>query len=284
MPTVHLVDASVYIFRAYFAVPDSLPNNAARGFLDFLSRLVREEEVTHLGVAFDESLTTSFRNDVFPGYKASRGLAPPELEAQLGACGELAEAFGAATFVHERYEADDLIAALCARLDAPAVIVTSDKDLAQLVSDRVTLLDFAKGDRYTPAEVEAKFGVPPAHIADYLGLVGDKVDDIPGVKGVGKKSAAALLQAFPGLDALYARLDEVPDLPLRGAKSLAAKLAAGRESAFLSRRLATVAADAPAAATLDDLRYDGADATRLDPLLERLELGGLRGRVPLWVE
>jgi 5'-3' exonuclease len=277
-----LVDASPYIFRAYFAIPESLtdpegrPVNAVFGFKEFLLQLAKTEEPTHLGVAFDESLTTSFRNEIYPAYKAQRDLPPAALEAQLKDCQEVAAALGAAVFVSRRYEADDLIATLVHRLAAHghgSVVVTSDKDLAQLVSETVTLLDFARDTRYGPAAVEEKFGVRPDQIADYLALAGDSVDNIPGVKGVGKKTAVALLRAFGDLDAIYARLDEVGDLPLRGAESVRRKLEEQRDAAFLSKRLSVVATDAPAEAGLDHLRYGGADAALVGPLFDRLGFG-----------
>jgi len=289
--TVHLVDASPYIFRAFFALPDSItdprgrPVNAVYGFAGFLVKLVETEAPTHLALAFDRSLTTSFRNEIYPGYKSGRELPPPDLEAQLDDCYALAAAFGAARFIDDRYEADDLIAALVRRLTPEghgAVVVTSDKDLAQLVSDRVELLDFAREERYGPAEVEAKFGVRPEQIPDLLGLAGDPVDSIPGVPGVGKKSAAALLAAFGDVEGIYEHLDEVPALAVRGARSLAAKLAENRELAFLSKRLATAAHEAPAAADLDALSYRGADPELVAPLFERLGFETIRERIPRW--
>lgn len=285
---LHLVDASPYVFRAYYSIPASVrdpsgaPVNALRGFGDFLLRLLSEERPTHLAVAFDQSLTTSFRNERFPAYKAQRALPPPELEAQLAACRALADALGAATFADARFEADDLIATLLephARRGGRAVIVTNDKDLAQLVSERVTLYDFAKGERLGPSEVRARFGVAPGQIPDFLGLAGDAVDGIPGVAGIGAKGAAALLAEFGSLDALYRGLERVAELPLRGARSLAAKLAAGRGTAFLSRELATVSRSAPVRVRLGELVWRGADPRRLDPLCERYGLGGLRARV-----
>lgn len=289
--TVYLVDASPYVFRAFFSLPDSMvspagePVGAVYGFGGFLVRLIAEESPTHLGVAFDESLTTSFRNDFYPDYKAQRDLPPPQLEAQLGACRELAAAFGAVTWADDRYEADDIIGTLCQRLEADGhrvVVVTSDKDLAQLVSERVSLYDFARGERYGPAEVEAKFGVRPEQVADFLALAGDSVDNIPGVAGIGPKTAAALLASCGDLESLYERLDEVPALPLRGARSVAARLAAGREAAFLSRRLATIAHDAPVSAGLADLELAGAAPALIDPLFERLGFEGMRERIPRW--
>ena len=290
--TIHLVDASPYIFRAFFSIPDKmvgrsgLPVNAVYGFTQFLIRLIDEEEVTHLGLAFDKSLTTSFRNDIYPDYKAQRGLPPAELEAQQDWCQEVGEALGAAIYVDLRYEADDLIATLCRQLEPEGheiVVVSSDKDLAQLVGERVSLFDFARGERYDSRAVIEKFGVRPDQIADYLGLAGDSVDNIPGVAGVGKKTAVALLSELGCLDEVYRRLDDVSTLAIRGAKSLQKKLAEQRETALLSRRLATVAVDAPAIADLAELRLDGADPELVDPLFDELKFGRIRDRIRRWI-
>ena len=204
--------------------------------------------------------------------------------AQIDPCFEVAAALGAAPFIDPRYEADDLIATLLARLTPHGhggVVVTSDKDLAQLVSDRVSLLDFAQETRYTPATIQEKFGVRPDQIADLLALAGDPVDNIPGVPGIGKKTAAELLAAWGHLEDIYARLDEIPSSRLRGAKSIAAKLREHRDLAFLSKRLATVAADAPIPKQvgLDDLTYRGADMTVVEPLFDRLGFKRMKERV-----
>ena len=287
--TVHLVDASPYIFRAHFSLPSSIktpdgsPAAASYGFTSFLLKLIADEKPTHLGVAFDRSLNSSFRNEIYPAYKEQRVLPPPELEAQLDACEEIAAALGAATFIDDRYEADDLIGALCHDLEAAghgAVIVTSDKDLAQLVTEHITLFDFAKETRLDPKGVFEKFGVRPDQITDYLGLAGDTVDNIPGIKGIGGKSAADLLARFGHLEDLYARLDELPGLPIRGARSLHAKLVTGREIAFLSKRLATVAREVPGVrGTLKSLEFRGADAARVEELFTRLGFNRIRERV-----
>jgi DNA polymerase-1 len=291
MPTAHLVDASPYIFRAYFSLPPTItdprgrPVAAVYGFAGFLLRLIEEEEPTHLAVAFDGSLSTSFRNEIYPDYKAHRPLPPPQLEAQLDDCRELAAALGSATFIDRRYEADDLIAALCRGLLAAghrAVVVSSDKDLCQLVGDRVSFLDFARGERYDAERVRRKFGVRPEQIPDLLALAGDPVDNIPGVRGVGKKTAVALLAEFADLETVYAGLERIADLPLRGARSLAARLEDGRQQAFLSRRLAVLADDAPAAAKLERLALAGADRQAIERLFARLGFHGLIERIARW--
>ena len=288
MSTVYLVDALPYVFRAYFSIPPSMldtagnPANAVFGFAGFLLKLLETDRPTHLAVAFDESLNSSFRNEYYPAYKAQRELPPPELERQLTNCQRVSKALGAATFVDKRYEADDIIATLTKRMvDAGhrVVVVTADKDMCQLVSDTVSVYDLAKEVRLGPPEVFTKLGVRPEQVPDFLGLAGDAVDNIPGIKGVGPKTATALLAHFANLEALYERLPEVPGLPIRGAKSLHDKLAAGRDAAFLSRRLATVAYDAPVAAGFAELRYGGPDARAADALFAELGFEGMRRRV-----
>ena len=290
MATVHLIDASPYLFRAYFSLPEmtdpqGAPVQVVHGFGAMLLRFFNEERPTHVAVAFDESLSTSFRNEIYPAYKSSRESPPPSLVAQLKRSQAIARALGVLTFADDRYEADDLVATLATTLvddGHDVVVVTADKDLAQLVADRVTWYDFGKGTRYEPGDVVAKYGVRPVRIPDYLGLAGDSVDDIPGVRGVGPKTAAALLGAYDSIDELYENLERVPELPIRGAKSTARKLEEDRELAFLSRRLATVARDAPAAATLEELEWRGADRAAIDALFAELDFTGLKRRIDRW--
>ncbi len=286
---LHLVDASPYIFRAFFSLPSSLtdpegrPINAVRGFVDMLARFIREERPEALLVAFDGSLTTSFRNDVYPEYKANRELPDEGLVAQLDRCQEVAAALGAFCCIDDRYEADDLVATAKARFAVDVeetVVVTADKDLAQLVDERSWFLDFARGTRLGPAEVVERFGVRPEQIRDLLGLAGDSVDNIPGVRGVGPKTAVALLEEFADLEELYGDLERVATLSIRGAKTLGKKLAEHKDAAFLSRDLATCAVDAPLDASLDDLAYRGADPGILGPLLDAFGLSGRLDAVP----
>lgn len=287
--TVYLIDASPYIFRAYYSLPSSIRDpdgmrvGAVYGFASFLLKLIADEKVTHLGVAFDRNLNGSFRNRFYPPYKEQRQAPPADLVTQIDPCVEVASALGAFTCIDPEYEADDLIATLAAPLTAvghQVVIVTSDKDLAQLVSEQVTLYDFGKGERYTPREVHAKFGVRPDQITDLLALAGDPVDNIPGVQGIGRKSAAELLALYGHVEDLYENLDGVRFAKLRAAKSLYFRLAEGQDNALLSKVLATVATDAPVEADLDDLAYRGADSERVDELFERLGFKGIRERVP----
>ena len=289
--TVHLIDASPYIFRAWFSLPEmedpaGRPVSAVRGFAEFLLRYLVEAAPAHVACTFDESLTTSFRNELYPPYKAQRDLPPKELEDQLVGCQRVARAVGVRTFSDDRYEADDLIATLLAPLvegGHHGVVVTSDKDLAQLVRPGVEMFDFAKDVRLGPDEVREKFGVDPTQIPDYLGLAGDAVDNIPGVRGVGAKTAAALLGAFADLDDLYEGLARVADVEVRGARTLGAKLEVARDDAFLSRTLATVSTDAPASATLDELAWHGVPRTARE-VFDEYGIGRLLDRVKEWKE
>lgn len=191
-------------------------------------------------------------------------------------------ALGCATFAHQRYEADDIIATLTRRMvDAGhlVVVVTADKDICQLVSDKVTVYDLAKDVRLGPKEVVTKMGVKAEQVPDFLGLAGDAVDNIPGIKGIGPKTATALLAHFPNLEALYERLPEVAGLPIRGAKALAPKIEAGKEMAFLSRRLATVAYDAPVTAGFADLIHRGPKHAEAEALFKELGFDGMRKRM-----
>lgn len=314
--TACLVDASPYVFRAFFSLPDSLrdkrgnPMGAVYGFASFLLKLIAEQKPAYLAVAFDRNLNSSFRNQFYPSYKAQRELPPADLERQLLLCEEVASALGAATFADDLFEADDLIGTLTDRLlravadgsaELDILVVSTDKDLAQLVRDappgpageagaagNVALLEPGKGTLFRVAEVGEVFGVRPEQIPDLLGLAGDPVDNIPGVAGIGRKTAAALLAQFGDLDDLYARLDEVLTSGLRGAKGLHQRLAGGREVAFLSRRLATISLDAPVTAgpadLLSHLLYGGADRQQVERLFEELGFGRIRERIPLWHE
>ena len=277
-PVLYLIDALPYVFRAFFAIrdmrsPQGQPVNAVYGFTAFLLQLLRREPLTHIGVAFDESLTSSFRNAFFPAYKANRELPPPDLAWQLDLCQAVARALGLQVFVDHQYEADDLIGTLAQQATEhgmEVVVVSSDKDLMQLVTPHVTFYDAAKDRRLDVSGVMAHLGVRPEQIPDLLGLQGDAVDNIPGVKGIGSKTALALLQTFANLDAIYADLARVETLPLRQAKTLRQKLAVGREAAFLSKRLATIALDAPAVYDPDTLRYYGGITPEVTSLFETL--------------
>ncbi|MGE3541178.1 MAG: 5'-3' exonuclease H3TH domain-containing protein [Candidatus Tectimicrobiota bacterium] len=289
---LYLIDALPYVFRAFFAIrkmhsPAGDPVNAVYGFTTFLLQLLQRESPSHIGIAFDESLTSSFRNSFYPAYKANRELPPQDLARQLAQCQAIVRALGIPVFVDQQYEADDLIGTLARQAvqhGMEVVIVSNDKDLMQLVTPRVSFYDMARERRFDPAGVATHLGVQPAQIPDFLGLQGDAVDNIPGVQGIGSKTAIALLQTFPHLEALYTALERVETLPLRSAKTIRRKLENGREMAFVSRRLATIALDAPVTFAPEALRYHGAADAALATLCEALGFQGLGERLAAFLQ
>jgi len=285
-PTLYLVDASMYVFRAWHSMPnefhdeDGWPTNAVHGFARFLLELLEKERPRHIAVAFDEALDSCFRNALYPAYKANRESAPEELKRQFVHCKALCVALGLPVLAHQDYEADDLIGSALHAARAHGhrgVIVSADKDLSQLLAGLDEQWDFARGQRWSSAGVKARHGVEAHQIADYLALTGDAVDNIPGVPGVGPKTAAALLAHFGSLDALLARVDEVAFLRLRGAASVAAKLREHRAQALLWRQLTTIALDAPLQDATHFPRGTG-DAAHLLALCESLRFGPLTRR------
>ncbi|MEN1728243.1 MAG: 5'-3' exonuclease H3TH domain-containing protein [Pseudomonadota bacterium] len=279
---VYLVDASVYVFRAWFSMPDRFedaagrPTNAVYGFARFLCELIEQTEAPGIAVAFDESLTTSFRNDIYPDYKANRDPAPEDLKRQFAWCKDLARLLGLPIYAHERYEADDLIASLarsCHEQGQPICVVTGDKDLAQLVHEGDHWWDFARNRRFDTDGVLGHFGVRPDQIADYLALTGDAVDNIPGVPGVGPKTAVALLSHFDSLDAIYDRLEEIAWLKLRGAKTLGPKLREHESAARLARQLTGLEAEIDALGESPEVMRTSGNGDLLDALLDGLGFG-----------
>ncbi|NKI34956.1 exodeoxyribonuclease IX [Wenzhouxiangella sp. XN79A] len=282
-PPVHLVDASIYVFRAWYSMPDAFsdpsgrPTNAVYGFARFLCEFLEETGSRHVAVAFDESLASSFRNELYPDYKANRDPAPPELEQQFAWCKDLARSLGLPVYVDDRFEADDLIATLagCWRERGhPICVVTGDKDLAQLVlGPHDAWWDFARRNRLDAGGVHERFGVRPDQIADYLALTGDAVDNIPGVPGIGPKTAAALLGHFGTLEALYARLDELQFLTLRGAKSLIPRLRTHQDTVRLARQLTGLDAVIERVEADPAVERTRPDPDALDALLDGLGFG-----------
>jgi len=269
---VYLIDASIYIFRAWFSVPDTMlgddgrPVNAIYGFCRFLTEFAERSKARHVGIAFDENLTQSFRNDIYPEYKMNRELTPADLKNQFKVCKRLAQACGFYCIGHDRYEADDLIATMAKNMREHGfrcAIVSGDKDLAQVIRGTDFWWDFARNQQLDASKVVDKFGVSPETIQDYLGLCGDAVDNIPGVPGVGPKTATALLQEFGTVESLYDNLDKVAGLTIRGAKTLSAKLSQYKEQALLSKLLATVAYDAPIDASPEVLLRRSAEVSTL---------------------
>jgi len=225
MSEIYLIDASPYIFRAYYSIPTTLKSpagnavNAVYGFAEFLLQILKKKRPQYIAVTFDGSLTTSFRNDIYPEYKSQRELPPPTLERQIQSCLEMAEAMGMRTFIDAHFESDDLIGSILAKIKHEShsfCIVSSDKDFAQLVDEKTSLWDFAREQSYDTGKVREKFGVMPERIVDLFALMGDAVDNIPGVKGIGAKTAVKLLTQFDDLEDIYARLESFDGDGIRG--------------------------------------------------------------------
>jgi 5'-3' exonuclease len=289
MPTVHLIDGHVWIFRAYYVLPhmeapDGTPTFAAYGFTSTLLKYLAETGASHVAMCFDHALT-SFRNEMEEGYKADRTEAPPDLEPQFELCAEAAQVLGVTTYKAPNYEADDVMATLTRQLvarGADVVVVTSDKDLSQLVREdgRVVIHDNSKDTTLDADGVRGKFGVDPDQIPDYLGLMGDAIDSLPGVPGVGAKSAAAILNAFGSIDHIPDDPDAWDGVAVRGAAKMAARVAQHRERALKTRELATVVREVPGvSAGLRDVRVRRPDPTRVEALCDKLGWGRLRERM-----
>ena len=273
-----LVDGSSYLYRAFFGLPplttsSGEPTGAVRGVVSMLKRLQNDYATPHLVVVFDASGKT-FRDELFAEYKAHRPPMPDDMRAQIEPLHELVEALGFPILQVTGVEADDVIGTLAkqgAKAGMPVVISTGDKDMAQLVDDKVTLVNTMSETTLDRDGVKEKFGVWPEQIIDYLALVGDSSDNIPGVPGIGPKTAAPLLNHFDSLEKLYQRLDEVPKVEMRGAKQLPAKLAEHKESAFLSRQLATIRCDVELPQGPAELVMRTPDTDALRELYARLE-------------
>lgn len=284
---LYLIDASVYVFRAYHSpLPEMLdvelrPVHAVFGFARFLGDLLERARPQYVAVAFDRRRATSYRNEIYPPYKANRAPAPPDLAVQFDYCRELCARLGLAVFVDSHYEADDLIGTLAQRMRPHGVhsaFITRDKDLAQLVRDGDLYWDFGARGQLGYRDVERHFGVAPERFADYLALTGDTSDNIPGVPGVGPKTASALMRAFGSLDELFAGLGRVPSLGLRGGRELRERLHEHREAVYLARRLTRIVCDMPLEADPEDLRPRVPDLAALGSLYDRLGFGPLLRR------
>ncbi|HKV97694.1 MAG TPA: DNA polymerase I [Gammaproteobacteria bacterium] len=273
-----LVDGSSYLYRAYFALPPlsnskGEPTGAVRGVAAMLKKLLADYAPERLAVVFDASGKT-FRDELFAEYKANRPAMPDDMVEQIEPLHALVKALGFPVLQIPGVEADDVIGTLAKQAaddHLPVLISTGDKDMGQLVNPQVTLVNTMTGTVLDREGVKQKFGVWPEQIIDYLALVGDSSDNIPGVSGIGPKTAAPLLEHFGTLESLYARLDEVPQLAIRGAKQLPEKLRAQHEQAMLSRQLAVIRCDVELPVTLADLAMRAPDAAALRELYTRLE-------------
>jgi len=268
-PCLYLIDGSSYIYRAFHALPPltsprGVPTQAVYGFTTMLLKLLGDVEPGYLAVIFDAPGRT-FRDELFESYKAHRPPAPDDLKAQIPRIHEVVDAFHLCKVVESGVEADDVIATLVLRYAAEfdCVVITGDKDLMQLVGPTVRLWDTMRDRWIDAAAVREKFGVAPNQVIDLMALMGDSSDNVPGVNGVGPKTAAALIDHFGDLDTLFSRLDEVPNLKIRGAAKLAERLRAGEDSARLSRSLVTLRSDVDLGLGIEEMRVGEPDADAL---------------------
>ncbi|WP_054113439.1 DNA polymerase I [Marinagarivorans algicola] len=273
-----LVDGSSYLFRAYHALPPlnnskGQPTGAIKGVINMMRRLIKDYPQSTVVVIFDAKGKT-FRDEIYSEYKANRPPMPDDLRCQIQPIHDIIRAMGLPLICIEGVEADDVIGTLgriATEHSRDLVISTGDKDMAQLVNQHVTLVNTMTDTKMDVEGVKEKFGIPPELIIDFLALMGDKVDNIPGVPGVGEKTALGLLQGLGSIKEIYQRLDEVATLSFRGAKTMAKKLEANKEQAELSYLLATIKQDVELDFTLDELANTGPDQEALNTLFTEFE-------------
>ncbi len=273
-----LVDGSSYLYRAFHALPpltnsQGVPTGAVKGVINMMRRLQKDYPQSTLVVVFDAKGKT-FRDEIFSDYKAHRPPMPDDLRVQIEPIHNIIKAMGLPMLIVDGVEADDVIGTLAVQATAaeqPVIISTGDKDIAQLVNEHITLINTMNNSVLDREGVIEKFGIPPELIIDYLALLGDKSDNIPGVPGIGEKTALGLLQGIGGLDDIYARLDEVAGLDFRGAKTMSPKLEEHKELAYLSYLLATIKTDVEMPVQLDELKNSQPDQERLLGLFRDME-------------
>ena len=273
-----LVDGSSYLYRAYHALPPltnskGKPTGAVKGVINMMRRLQKDYPESTLVVVFDAKGKT-FRDDMYSEYKANRPPMPDDLRMQIEPIHQIIQAMGLPMLTIDGVEADDVIGTLAVQatiIEQPVVVSTGDKDIAQLVNEYITLVNTMTNTLLDREGVIEKFGIPPELIIDFLALLGDKSDNIPGVPGVGEKTALGLLQGIGGLDAIYSRLDEVAGLEFRGAKNMAPKLEEHRDLAYLSYQLATIKTDVPLPLGISELHNEAPDLSVLGDLFADME-------------
>jgi 5'-3' exonuclease len=252
-PRVYLIDSSIYIFRAWYVYDESItdsegnPANAVFGFCDFLYQLIRQKKPQFIACAFDSSQKNSYRKELYPDYKANREPAPEELKVQFQHCRDFCDAIGIANFGSDRYEADDIIGSLAHKFREQGMavtIVSADKDLAQLIlGEEDAWWDYARGNVLNHKGVERHFGVKPAQIADMLALTGDKIDNIPGIPGIGSTTASRILKKYETVEDVITNCDDIAAMKFRGSSRVQALVNLHKDILPLNKLLTTVVTD-----------------------------------------
>src|SRR4051812_34565963 len=284
---VYVIDAMNYIFRAYHALPDNIVapsgmlTNAVLGYLRTLLRIIKERQPEYIAAAFEGG--TSFRSTVFAEYKGTRKQTPDDLEAQFEYCRKITRAIGVACLEVNDYEADDVIGTIAVRMSAlghPVVVVSGDKDMSQLVCDNVQVYDIAKENWLNESGVREKFGVSPSQIPDLLALHGDSVDNIPGVTGVGEKTARQILSVCSNIEDLI-NVELGPLMSFRRRDEILRRIRENMETVRISRKLATICCEVPIEVTPERVRYRRADKKTLHPLCAELGFVRVLDDIPL---
>lgn len=285
-PRAYIIDSSIYIFRAWHVFDDAItdadghPSNAVYGFSDFLFQLIHQHQPEYLACAFDAHQTDSYRKEIFPEYKANRPPAPPELVRQFAACRDFCRSTGIAEFGSNRFEADDIVGTLASRLRREGfaiTIISADKDLTQLVEHEDDLWwDYARDNTLNIKGVEKQFGVKPDKIADLLALSGDKVDNIPGIPGVGYKMASNLLQKFNDVDDIIANIEHISKMKFRGSARIQNLVEEHQHILPTNKQLTTIVTDALFDNHQQSIRLNGINEMEFNELARQLNMSDSR--------
>ena len=281
----YLIDSSIYIFRGWHVYSDEIvdregnPSNAVYGFTEFLRELLVLEQPQYIACAFDAKQTNSYRREIYPEYKANRPPAPAELKNQFKHCRDFCRAAGIADFSSNRFEGDDIIGTLATRLRADGfniTILSADKDLAQLLKPGDIWWDYARNKILHYKDVEKSFGVKPELIADLLALSGDKVDNIPGIPGIGYTMASRLLKKYPGVEAVMKNIDKIAAMKFRGSARIQSLVDEHQHILPMTKQLTTIVTDADFKGPKTDLRWRGINEAAMHAIFDRLNAAPMR--------
>ena len=281
----YLIDSSIYIFRGWHVYSDEIvdaegnPSNAVYGFTEFLRELLVLEQPQYIACAFDAKQTNSYRREIYPEYKANRPPAPLELKNQFKHCRDFCRAAGIADFSSNRFEGDDIIGTLATRLREKGFLITilsADKDLAQLLRPGDIWWDYARNKILHYKDVEKNFGVKPEQIADMLALAGDKVDNIPGIPGIGYTMASKLLKKYPGVEEIMANIAQISEMKFRGSKRIQSLVDQHQDILPMTKQLTTIVTDADFKGPKQDLRWHGINEQAMHHIFDRLNAAPMR--------